>query len=63
MLKASVDIATVEEALKGLTPDTLMATCIGAQALRRCGIRMAHLLSVMSLDSNRLLLMGYDLHL
>ena len=61
VLTASVEAASAVEALQGVAVDTLMATCIGSKALKRCGIRMAHLVRAISIDSHQLSLMGYEI--
>lgn len=61
VLKACMHSCSALETMRGVTLDTLMATCIGSQALKRCGIRMAHILQSMPIDTQQLSLLGYEI--
>ena len=52
-----------ETLLDGVSADDVINTCIGAQALRRCGLTMPHLVRATSLTSNQLAMMGFDISL
>lgn len=63
VLKHSIDESSVVEVLESISVETLLATCIGSQALKRCGVGMAQLLSSTTIDARHLSLIGFEIKL
>ena len=49
--------------LEGVSSECLLSTCIGAKALRRCGLTLAHVVRATSMTTNQLAMQGFELAL